>query len=76
MGYVYFDKTGLYFDYDENSRNDARNAIDDARKWFVWTKLSPGQRDMNQMETSCEIGKPSCAFWNVQGGPRKADLGL
>jgi len=61
IGHVYFDKTGLYFDYDDNSRNDARNAIDESRKWFVWKKWSSDQRDISAMEESCTLGE-SCGI--------------
>ena len=57
IGYVYFDKTGLYFDYDDNSNNDARNVIDDNRKWFVWRKWSPEQRNISAIEKFCTLGE-------------------
>ncbi|XP_076825607.1 uncharacterized protein LOC143471122 isoform X1 [Clavelina lepadiformis] len=56
VGYVYFDQTGIYFDYNENSHNDDRNAIDDARKWWVWEKSDPSQRDFSAIENTCVMG--------------------
>ena len=54
---MYFDETGLYFDYDDNLRNDARNEIDDVKKWFVWVKAREEQRPMAEMEKQCDEGE-------------------
>jgi len=56
IGYVYFDKTGLFFDYDENARNDRRNQVDPNKKWFRWQKADAGQRLFGDIEDQCVLG--------------------
>ena len=57
VGYAYFDETGIYFDYEENARNDARNILDESRRWFEWRKASPWQRDFATIQEECLLSK-------------------
>nr|CAB3260979.1 uncharacterized protein LOC100176526 [Phallusia mammillata] len=54
--HVYVDETGMFFDYAEMARNDARNLVDEERKWFRWTKAEPTQRNMDDIEDNCVMG--------------------
>ena len=56
IGYAYFDKTGIYFDYKENSQNFPENVIAEQKMQFVWTKADPAQREMNAITGRCPPG--------------------
>ena len=57
IGFAYFGKTGIYFDYKENSRNNPGNVIEDSQKWFTWTKSDLTQRNMTEISDGCPSGE-------------------
>nr|XP_002127039.1 uncharacterized protein LOC100176526 [Ciona intestinalis] len=56
VGHLYLDITGLHFDYDENSHNDVRNRVDDARKWWRWVD-QPASTTFAELSDACTLGE-------------------
>lgn len=61
IGYVYFDETGIYFDYDERLRNYPESDFDQNQTWWTFVKMDSEQRDFDQIEDECEIGESGLA---------------
>jgi len=56
VGFIYFDKTGVYFEYDELYKNFPEHKIEEHQMWWTFVKSSDGSREYNDIEQECELG--------------------
>jgi len=57
IGYVYFDETGIYFDYEQRSRNYPLHSIEQGQTLWTWRKIDESQRNYDVIEDQCVIGE-------------------
>jgi len=55
IGFLYFAKTGVYFDYKESKINHPGNAVDDEQKWWRWVETQSGSdiKSFEDLDDDC-----------------------